>query len=141
MYFFDFRFKVFLSTSSGKILLKELEIDSSGVYEVYVIELVNSWWVKHFVVATQSSVHMIWLLPQYLLISIGEVMFSVNGMTFAFSQVNPTSEQSSSAWIGFESYFLLSFFEQSYFCWIVFENINILLRDALKTVKFKMNQY
>lgn len=34
-----------------------------------------------------TSVHRLWQLPQYLVITAGEVMFSVTGLEFAYSQV------------------------------------------------------
>ena len=39
-------------------------------------------------VTPYSSVHMMWLLPQYFVITAGEVMFSVTGLQFSFTQVN-----------------------------------------------------
>ena len=34
-----------------------------------------------------TSVHRVWQLPQYALVSAGEVMFAVTGLEFAYSQV------------------------------------------------------
>lgn len=34
-----------------------------------------------------NNVHMAWQIPQYLLISAGEVMFSITGLAFSYSQV------------------------------------------------------
>jgi hypothetical protein len=37
---------------------------------------------------TEKNVyHIFWILPQYLIITAGEVMFSITGLTFAFTQV------------------------------------------------------
>ena len=38
-------------------------------------------------VTPYSSIHMMWLLPQYFIITAGEVMFSVTGLQFSFTQV------------------------------------------------------
>merc|ERR1711862_491178 len=35
---------------------------------------------------TPNSVHIFWLLPQILVITVGEIMFSVTGLEFSFSQ-------------------------------------------------------
>jgi solute carrier family 15 (oligopeptide transporter), member 1 len=43
---------------------------------------------------------MLWLLPQYIIITMGEVMFSVTGLEFAFTQA-PASMKSvlTAAWL------------------------------------------
>jgi solute carrier family 15 oligopeptide transporter 1 len=38
-------------------------------------------------VTPYNSIHMMWLLPQYFIITAGEVMFSVTGLQFSFTQV------------------------------------------------------
>ena len=35
-----------------------------------------------------TSVHMLWLLPQFIIITVAEVMFAVPGMEFSYSQVS-----------------------------------------------------
>ena len=35
-----------------------------------------------------NSVHMFWLIPQYFVITVGEVMFSITGLEFSFTQVS-----------------------------------------------------
>lgn len=34
-----------------------------------------------------NELHLAWIVPQYLLISIAEIMFAVSGLEFAFTQV------------------------------------------------------
>lgn len=34
-----------------------------------------------------NNIHIAWQIPQYVLITAGEVMFSVTGLEFAYSQV------------------------------------------------------
>jgi len=40
-----------------------------------------------YAVTQPNSLHMLWLLPQYVIITVGEVMFSVTGLEFSYSQV------------------------------------------------------
>jgi solute carrier family 15 oligopeptide transporter 1 len=41
-------------------------------------------------VTPANSVHILWLVPQYFVVTVGEVMFSVTGLTFSFTQAPPT---------------------------------------------------
>lgn len=34
-----------------------------------------------------NTIHMAWQIPQYFLITVGEVVFSVTGLEFSYSQV------------------------------------------------------
>jgi len=43
--------------------------------------------LKSYLVTPESSVNMLWLIPQYFVITAGEVMFSITGLEFAFTQV------------------------------------------------------
>ena len=40
-------------------------------------------------VTEPNSMHMLWLIPQYFVMTLGEVMFSVTGLEFSYSQVMP----------------------------------------------------
>ena len=42
---------------------------------------------KMFTLTEPNSVHMFWLIPQYFVITVGEVMFSITGLEFSFTQV------------------------------------------------------
>ncbi|XP_071574991.1 solute carrier family 15 member 1 isoform X2 [Temnothorax nylanderi] len=49
--------------------------------------------LKTVQVTPPNSLHMAWMLPQYIIITMGEVMFSVTGLQFAFTQA-PVSMKS-----------------------------------------------
>ena len=40
-----------------------------------------------FVLTSENSVHMLWIIPQYFVITAGEIMFSITGLEFSYSQV------------------------------------------------------
>lgn len=42
------------------------------------------------VVVRPNSVNMLWQMPQFTVITIGEVLFSVTGLEFSYSQAAPT---------------------------------------------------
>lgn len=47
----------------------------------------SQMYVKYFEDIESTSVHRIWQLPQYVVLTAAEVMFSVTGLEFAYSQV------------------------------------------------------
>jgi solute carrier family 15 oligopeptide transporter 1 len=38
-------------------------------------------------VTEANTMHMFWLIPQYLILTMGEVLFSITSLEFAFTQV------------------------------------------------------
>ncbi|XP_011696789.1 PREDICTED: solute carrier family 15 member 1 isoform X2 [Wasmannia auropunctata] len=77
-----------------KLLEKNVPLKSGGVYTVvgsYVTQNVEPNIVgKTVTVTPPNSLHMAWMLPQYIIITMGEVMFSVTGLQFAFTQAPVT---------------------------------------------------
>lgn len=80
-------------------IVKDVSFKIGGVYTV-----VGQYWKTGATggVLTDvepNSIHMFWMLPQYIIISLGEVMFSVTGLEFAFTQA-PESMKSllTAAW-------------------------------------------
>ena len=41
-----------------------------------------------FLLTSENSVHMFWIVPQYFVITVGEIMFSITALEFSYSQVN-----------------------------------------------------
>ena len=82
--------------------------DADGIYKL-----------NDFLLTQENSIHMLWLLPQYFVITVGEIMLSITGLEFSYSQVNISNFKKL-----FRSYRILKasinimttlFFEISYF--------------------------
>ena len=50
--------------------------DADGIYTL-----------NDFLLTQENSIHMMWLLPQYFVITVGEIMLSITGLEFSYSQV------------------------------------------------------
>ncbi|XP_029032404.1 peptide transporter family 1 isoform X2 [Osmia bicornis bicornis] len=68
------------------IVKSNVQFRTGGVYTLvgYVNE--NESNLNVITVTEPNSMHILWLLPQYIIITMGEVMFSVTGLEFAFTQ-------------------------------------------------------
>lgn len=57
-------------------------------------------WADSVMITPYNSVHILWLVPQYVVITLAEVMFSVTGLEFSFTQA-PASMKSvlQSVWL------------------------------------------
>ncbi|XP_076046258.1 solute carrier family 15 member 1-like isoform X2 [Oratosquilla oratoria] len=73
----------------------QLNIKFGGCYNFLVQGAMNGheMVVEQFEITPPNSVHMLWLIPQYIIMTTGEVMFSVTGLEFSFTQA-PTSMKS-----------------------------------------------
>lgn len=67
-------------------LEKDVKFKLGGVYTIVGANVQNKVAGRTITVTTPNSMHMMWLLPQYIIITIAEVMFSVTGLQFAFTQ-------------------------------------------------------
>uniref|UniRef100_A0A8D8BXW3 Oligopeptide transporter 1 n=2 Tax=Culex pipiens TaxID=7175 RepID=A0A8D8BXW3_CULPI len=65
---------------------KEYTLRLGGVYAIIVGEEGNDYWTEAIVVTEPNSVNMLWLVPQYVVMTLGEVMFSITGLEFSFTQ-------------------------------------------------------
>lgn len=80
---------------NGKKMPDNIQIKLGGVYTL-MVHLSSSTDVptSHMVTVTPpNSIHMLWLIPQYIIMTMAEVMFSVTGLSFAFTQA-PVSMKS-----------------------------------------------
>lgn len=68
--------------------LRKEPFKSGGVYSVVGSHIMhdNKPKINIITVTPPNSLHMAWMLPQYIIITMAEVMFSVTGLQFAFTQ-------------------------------------------------------
>uniref|UniRef100_A0A8B9QB87 Solute carrier family 15 member 2 n=1 Tax=Apteryx owenii TaxID=8824 RepID=A0A8B9QB87_APTOW len=81
-------------TEAGEFTLDLGLLDFGASYTVVITNISRGAlqiWKSEDIKA--NNVHMAWQLPQYLLISAGEVMFSITGLAFSYSQ-SPASMKS-----------------------------------------------
>lgn len=67
-------------------LERNVEFKLGGVYTVVGAYKSEDKIGQTITVTTPNTMHMMWLLPQYIIITMAEVMFSVTGLQFAFTQ-------------------------------------------------------
>merc|ERR1711902_370290 len=63
--------------------------DNDGIYKL-----------NDFLLTQENAIHMLWLLPQYFVVTVGEIMLSITGLKFSCSQA-PESMKSvlQAAWL------------------------------------------
>ncbi|KAL5278312.1 SLC15A1 family protein [Megaselia abdita] len=72
----------------------DIYLGQGGVY-TYIMEKdsTNTWKTKLIEITQANTVNILWLIPQYVVMTLGEVMFSVTGLEFSYSQA-PASMKS-----------------------------------------------
>lgn len=85
-----------MSTSSYDVTVDKepvgnYRIHTGGVYTLMVDEISNGKYKAALVEVTEpNSISILWLIPQYVVMTLGEVMFSVTGLEFSYSQAPPS---------------------------------------------------
>lgn len=76
------------------------ELKQGGGYVLLATDSDSEVSVRLIEVTQPNSVNMLWLIPQYVIITAGEVMFSIPGLEFSFTQA-PLSMKSfiTSMWL------------------------------------------
>ncbi|OXU26213.1 hypothetical protein TSAR_013684 [Trichomalopsis sarcophagae] len=77
-------------TLDGKPVEDNVFFRFGGVYNIIGYASDTDAAAKTVTLADPNSVHMFWLLPQYMVITMGEIMFSITGLEFAFTQAPVT---------------------------------------------------
>ncbi|XP_030031877.1 peptide transporter family 1 isoform X2 [Manduca sexta] len=86
---------------NGVTVLRDHAFKSGAVYTINVFQDGNDSYIANPVIITPpNSIHILWLVPQYVVMTMGEVMFSVTGLEFSFTQA-PASMKSvlQSVWL------------------------------------------
>nr|CAD7438468.1 unnamed protein product [Timema bartmani] len=84
----------------GNKSLGQVNLQLGGVYTYILNEETASTTTALITVTSPNTMHMLWLIPQYVIMTMGEVMFSITGLEFAFTQA-PVSMKSvlQSGWL------------------------------------------
>ncbi|XP_042891417.1 solute carrier family 15 member 2-like isoform X2 [Penaeus japonicus] len=99
-------FEVFLPTEDNgteSSPVGSFSVKMGGVYDFMVhkpLDGTNETSVTIYEVTPANTVHMLWLIPQYFVITVSEIMFSITGLEFSFMQA-PSSMKSvlQAAWL------------------------------------------
>ena len=74
---------------TGDHLLGSVGVEQGGVYSL----VVAGAGLLQLTLTSPSTVHMVWMVPQILLITLGDIMFAIPSSEFAYSQA-PASMKS-----------------------------------------------
>lgn len=75
------------------IQIGSIPLLQGGVYTIVISKNVTfkTHEVQIFKLTKENSVHILWLVPQYFVMAVGEIFFAVTGLEFAYSQVLKSS--------------------------------------------------
>ncbi|XP_017045943.1 peptide transporter family 1 isoform X2 [Drosophila ficusphila] len=67
------------------------DVHTGGVYTLLIATDASGEYVPELLVLTEpNSMNILWLVPQYVVMTLGEVMFSVTGLEFSYAQAPPS---------------------------------------------------
>jgi len=87
---FPLSFSIYLVTERNEtIQIGSTLLHQGGVYTIAISKngTFETPEVQIFKLTNENSVHMLWLVPQYFVMVVGEIFFSVTGLEFSYSQV------------------------------------------------------
>lgn len=86
----------------GDSVLGSVTVEQGGVYHILLAKNPenNILQARQYTLTGANSIHILWLIPQYFVITVGEIMFSITGLEFSYSQA-PDSMKSvlQAAWL------------------------------------------
>ncbi|GFT15660.1 solute carrier family 15 member 2 [Nephila pilipes] len=90
-------------TNYEDLPIAKVKLNQGGRYIVFILQK-TSWYismVNKVETVKSNSLHILWQIPQYIFLTIGEAMFSITGLDFSYSQA-PESLKSvvQAIWLG-----------------------------------------
>ncbi|TDG40211.1 hypothetical protein AWZ03_013368 [Drosophila navojoa] len=111
----------------GQQLIHQQLLRPGGVYALVIGPASNE---NHsssmFELTEPNSMSMLWLIPQYVVMSLGEVMFSVTGLEFSYSQAPPS---------------LKSLLQACWLLTVAFGNVIVVIIAELKFFKSQASEF
>ncbi|EDW06188.2 uncharacterized protein Dmoj_GI16479 [Drosophila mojavensis] len=111
----------------GQQLIHQQMLRPGGVYALVIGPASNEDHSSHMFELTEpNSMSMLWLIPQYVVMTLGEVMFSVTGLEFSYSQAPPS---------------LKSLLQACWLLTVAFGNVIVVIIAELKFFKSQANEF
>lgn len=111
----------------GQQLIHQQVLRPGGVYALVIGPASNEVHSSRMFQLTEpNSMSMLWLIPQYVVMSLGEVMFSVTGLEFSYSQAPPS---------------LKSLLQACWLLTVAFGNVIVVIIAELKFFKSQASEF
>ncbi|XP_023179498.1 peptide transporter family 1-like [Drosophila hydei] len=121
-----------LNTIEYQVLIGQQQIHQQllrpgGVYALVIGPAENEVHTSRMFELTEpNSMSMLWLIPQYVVMTLGEVMFSVTGLEFSYSQAPPS---------------LKSLLQACWLLTVAFGNVIVVIIAELKFFDSQANEF